>query len=83
MRGAQQDLRTKLTAPGSLQAGDLQPVSQQLSQLRDQLAQERLAIALEVRAVLTPDQLARVAQFQQRFQELRSEMRALVEGEAN
>ena len=80
-RAAEQELRTKLAAPGSLQADDLQPISQRLSQLRDQISQERLAIALEVRALLAPDQLAKVAQFQQRFRELRSEMRALMAGD--
>ena len=79
LRQAQQELGTKLLAPGQVQAADLQPQLQRIGQLRDQLAQDSAAAALEVRAVLTPEQLARVAQTKDRLKQLREEMRQLMQ----
>ena len=79
LRQAQQELGTKLLAPGQVQAADFQPQLQRISQLRDQLAQDSAAAALEVRAVLTPEQLARVAQTKDRLKQLREEMRQLMQ----
>jgi periplasmic protein CpxP/Spy len=79
LRQAQQELGSKLLAPGSVQAADLQPQLQRIGQLRDQLAQDSANAALEVRAVLTPEQLARVAQTKDRLKQLREEMRQLMQ----
>lgn len=79
LRQAQQELGTKLLAPGPVQAADLQPQLQRIGQLRDQLAQDSASAALEVRAVLTPEQLARVAQTKDRIKQLREEMRQLMQ----
>jgi Spy/CpxP family protein refolding chaperone len=79
LRGAQAELGAKLLAPGPVQAADLQPMLQRIGQLRDQLAQGSATAALEVRAVLTPEQLARVAQTKDRLSQLREEMRQLVQ----
>jgi hypothetical protein len=62
-----------------VQAADLQPQLQRISQLRDQLAQDSASAALEVRAVLMPEQLARVAQKKERLRQLREEMRQLMQ----
>jgi periplasmic protein CpxP/Spy len=48
-----------------------------LNQLSNQLAQKRLQIALEVRNVLTPEQLAKAAQTTQQMRQLRDQMRSL------
>ena len=79
LRGAQAELGAKLLAPGPVQAADVQPMLQRIGQLRDQLAQGSATAALEVRAVLTPEQLARVAQTKERLSQLREEMRQLVQ----
>jgi len=79
LRQAQQELGGKLLAPGPVQAADLQPQLQQIGQLRDQLAQDSAGAALEVRAVLTPEQLARVAHVKERLRQLREEMRQLMQ----
>lgn len=79
LRQAQQELGGKLLAPGPVQAADLQPQLQRIGQLRDQLAQDSAGAALEVRAVLTPEQLARVAQTKERLRQLREEMRQLMQ----
>lgn len=79
MRQAQQELGAKLLAPGPLQPADLQPQLGRIGQLRDQLAQDGAQAALEVRAVLTPEQLARAAQTKERLTQLREEMHQLVQ----
>ena len=79
LRGAQAELGQKLLAPGPVQAADLQPLLQRIGQLRAQLAQDSATAALEVRAVLTPEQLARVAQTKERLSQLREEMRLLLQ----
>jgi Spy/CpxP family protein refolding chaperone len=79
LRQAQQELGGKLLAPGPVQAADLQPQLQRIGQLRDQLAQDSAGAALEVRAVLTPEQLARVVQTKERLRQLREEMRQLMQ----
>lgn len=78
LRTAHEQVADKLYAGGSLSAGDFASQTQQISQLRDQLSQEALQTALEVRAVLTPEQLAKVSQTRQRLGELRAEMRSLL-----
>jgi Spy/CpxP family protein refolding chaperone len=79
LRHAQQELGGKLLGPGPVQAADLQPQLQRIGELRDQLAQDSATAALEVRAVLTPEQIARVAQTKERLRQLRDEMRQLMQ----
>jgi Spy/CpxP family protein refolding chaperone len=79
LRQTQQELGAKLLAPGPLQPADLQPQLGRIGQLRDQLAQDGAQAALEVRAVLTPEQLARAAQAKERLTQLREEMRQLMQ----
>lgn len=78
LRSAREQLGEKLYAPGPLQAADVAPLVQQIGQLRGQLSQEALQVALEIRAVLTPEQLARAEQIQHKLKDLRSEMRSLL-----
>ena len=60
-----------------MHAEDLTGQVQRAAQLREQLMQEGLKVALEVRALLTPDQLAKAAQLKDRVRALRAEMRSL------
>ena len=84
LRGQIRTLTTQLTdklyGAGAVSPDDLSAIRQQISQLRDQLGQEGLQTALEIRNVLTPDQLAKAAQIRQRMQELQAEMRGLMGG---
>ena len=82
LRAAREGVVDKLVAPGAVAAGDLEPLRQQITQLEEQLSQDRLGVALEIRALLTPDQLAKAQRVKDRFRELRAEMRALFEGTA-
>ena len=78
LRQAQSDLGDKLLAPGQLPASDLQSQLQQISQLRTQLLQLSAQATLEVRNLLTPDQLSAAAQTKDKMRDLRSQMRQLL-----
>ena len=79
LRQAQQDLADRMLAPGQVQTADLQPQLQRISQLREQLLQGSAQTTLDIRAILTPDQIAKAAQVKDRTRELRSEMRQLLQ----
>ena len=79
LRAANDALVNKLLAPGPLQAQDLQPQIEQIGQLRQQLMLQGLNNALAIRALLKPDQLAKVAQIKDKMQQLHAQMRALME----
>lgn len=78
LRAAREQWAEKLYAPGPVKAEDLTPLAQQIGKLREPLMQESLQVALEVRKVLTPDQLAKAMRRRQRLNELRAEMRNLL-----
>ncbi len=78
LRQAQDELADKLFAPGSLKEADLQPQLQKITQLREQLLKESTKVGLEVRAVLTPEQLGKAAQVKDRMRQLHNEMRQLL-----
>lgn len=79
LRRSQDELADKLLAAGPVQTADLQPQLQQIGQLREQLLQDSAQIALEVRAILTPEQLAKAGQVKARMKQLQSEMHHLFE----
>jgi len=77
LRRAQDELADKLLGPAPVQIADLQPLLKQIAALREQLLQDSAQIALEVRSVLTPEQLARASQVKARMQQLQSEMQQM------
>jgi Spy/CpxP family protein refolding chaperone len=77
LRRAQDELADKLLASGPVVAADLEPSLKQIASLREQLLQDSAQIALEVRGVLTPEQLARAGQVRIRMQKLHSELQQL------
>ena len=79
LRQAQQELGAKLLAPGAVQTSDIQPLLLRIGQLRDNLALDSAQAVLEVRAVLTPEQIARAAQVRERLRQLRDEMHQLTQ----
>jgi Spy/CpxP family protein refolding chaperone len=74
---AHKDVADKLFAPGEVQAEDLTTQMQRVAHLREQLMQEGLKVALEVRGLLTPEQLAKAAELKERMRALHAEMRGL------
>ncbi len=80
LRTAREALNAKLYGTDPVTPTDLAPLAEQVDKIQSQLAQERVQVAREIRNILTPDQLARVAQTRQRLNELRGEMRTLLRG---
>jgi len=79
LRAANDELASKLFAPGSVQAADLAPQVQRITQLRQQLMDQGLKTALTIRAVLKPEQLAKVSQIKDRMMKVQAEMRSIFE----
>ena len=77
LRAAQDHVSNKLFSTAKLQETDLAAEIQQISQLRNQLAEEGFRVVLEIRSVLTPEQLARASQLKAQMQSLHSQMRSL------
>jgi Spy/CpxP family protein refolding chaperone len=77
LQAAHKDLADKLFAPGNVRLEDFTTQTQRLAQLRDQLMQEGLKVAIEVRELLTPEQLAKAAEIKDRMRALHTEMRGL------
>lgn len=78
LRQAQQDLADRLLAPGAVALGDLQPLLDRIAQLRGQLVQNSAQGTLEIRALLTADQLAKAADTKDKLRQLRNEMHQLL-----
>ena len=77
LRTAHEEVANKLLTPGNVSRDDLAPQLQQMERLRGQLMEEGLTVMLEVRKVLTPEQLAKAAQLKERMHALHQEMRDL------
>jgi Spy/CpxP family protein refolding chaperone len=82
LRLSQDQMANKLLSVGKLQEADLAPHVQQISQLRNQLAEEGLRVVLEIRDILTPEQIAKASQLKLQMQSLHSQMRSLWEPDA-
>jgi Spy/CpxP family protein refolding chaperone len=79
LEAANDQLADKLFAPGNVQMADLAPQMQRVGQLRQQLMEEGLKTALAVRAVLKPEQIAKVNQLKDQLRKLHTELRSLLE----
>lgn len=79
LEAAHEEMANKFFASGALGAADLTSQTQAVSQIREQLMNEGLKVALEVRGVLTPAQLAKAAQLKDQMQAIHAEMRSLFE----
>lgn len=78
LRTVQDQISSKLFSTGAVSEADLTPQLQQVSTLRSQLAEEGLRVALEIRSILTPEQLASAAQLKSQMQSLRNQMKNLL-----
>ncbi len=76
-----QGMADKFYASGDLTTADFTSQTQQESQLRDQITNEGLKAALEVRGVLNSDQLTQAAQIKDQMQTLRAQMHSFFQGQ--
>jgi Spy/CpxP family protein refolding chaperone len=79
LRQAQSALADKLFAPGQLGAADLEPELQEITRRRTQLLEMSARAMVDIRNVLTPQQIAVGGQVRARLGQLRSEMRQLLQ----
>jgi Spy/CpxP family protein refolding chaperone len=77
LEATHKDLADKLFGPENVRVEDLTIQMQRMAQLRTQLMQEGLQVAIEVRELLTPEQLAKAAEIKDRMRALHTEMRGL------
>ncbi len=77
LHAAQDQMANKLFSTGKLQQADLASQVQQIAQLRNQLAEEGLRVVLEIRGILTPEQLEKASQLKSQMQSLHSQMQSL------
>ena len=71
LQAAHKEMADKLFAPGEVRPDDLTVLAQRITQLRGQQFQEGLKIMLQIRAVLTHEQLVKAAEVKQRLETLR------------
>jgi Spy/CpxP family protein refolding chaperone len=79
LRASQDQMANKIFSTARLQEADLAPHVQQISQLRNQLAEQGLRVVLEIRGVLTSEQLAKASQLKSQMDSLHSQIRSLWE----
>jgi Spy/CpxP family protein refolding chaperone len=79
MRTIHEQVMARLLAPGSVSEADLTPLVQQEQALRAQLDEQRLAAALQMRQVLTPQQLAEAAAKHQQLDSLHDQERQVMQ----
>jgi len=77
-RAARQAIADKLLGTGTVAQNDLDALVQQESQARTALMRERLATALEVRKVLTSEQIQKAATIHAGMKQLHDQMRQLL-----
>jgi Spy/CpxP family protein refolding chaperone len=78
LRDIHEQVADKLMSPGAVSSSDLEPLQQQENQIQQQLDQQMLSSALQIRALLTPAQLTRAAGLHSKLKSLRQQMDALM-----
>ncbi len=78
MRDAHQALADRMFAAGALTEADLAPQIQKIAALHQQLLEHGTAVMLKVRAIATPDQLAKAATAQQKLSQLHDEIHGIL-----
>jgi Spy/CpxP family protein refolding chaperone len=68
----------QLASAAAVDGTQITALQQQAAQLREQVDEQRLATALQIRALLTPAQLAQAAQIHQQLASLHAQMKNLV-----
>ena len=77
VRALRKEVGDKLFGPNPVREVDVATQITKIADLREKLLREGFRIALDVRNVLRPDQLAKAATIRQQLQEIQSEVRGL------
>jgi len=79
LHDAHEELADKSLAPGALTAADLTPTTQKIAALHQQLLDQGVQVMLKIRALASPDQIAKAQTTKQKLDSLREQMHALLE----
>ncbi len=79
MRSVHEQIMARLLSPGAVSQADLAPLVQQEQALRAQMDERRLEAALQIRQVLTPQQLAEAAAKHQQIESLHEQEHQLMQ----
>jgi Spy/CpxP family protein refolding chaperone len=79
LRADRKQISDLLASTAAVTAAQLTPIQTQAAQIREQLDSQRMATALQIRALLTPAQLAQSAQTHQQLASLHQQERAVRE----
>ena len=77
LRADRKQISDLLASSGTVTMAQLTPIQQQAAQMRQQLESQRLATALQVRALLTSAQLTQSTQAHQQLESLHQQERAV------
>lgn len=78
MQAIEAQIKSKLTSSGSVTMADVAPLLQQKEQLMAQLDQQRMATVLQIRSVLTPEQISHAASMEAQLTSLHAQERAVM-----
>jgi protein CpxP len=78
MHSIHEQIADKLLSAGKLSMSDLAPLQKEQSELRGQIDQQMMETALKVRAVLTPEQLKKVADVNAKLKAIHKQIEALM-----
>jgi len=79
-KAAKQAIADELLGAGTVSQQDVDAAAQQASQATTDLMHERLAVALEVRNILSPEQIQKAATIRSRMKQLHAQMQQLLGG---
>jgi len=82
LRVVHEQIADILMSTGSVSASDIAPLQQQENQTHQQLDQQMLSTALQIRALLTPEQLSQASDLHNKLKSLRAQMDALIGDDA-
>jgi periplasmic protein CpxP/Spy len=77
LKAAKEAIGAKYLSSGSVTANDLAPSVATITQLHDQMMNERIQDAIAIRNVLTPAQLAQISATKAKLDSIHAEMKAL------
>jgi len=77
LKAAKEAIAAKYLSTGTVAASDLAPSVATMTQLHDQMTNEKIQDAIAIRNVLTPAQLAQVSATKAKLDQIHAEMKAL------
>ena len=78
MHSIREQIADKLVSSGTLTAADMTPLLTQQSQIQQQLDSQMVSTAIQIRGVLTADQLSKVAAANEKLKQVHSEIESIL-----